>query len=160
MEIPEGMDRPYFLMGDARRPVYLWQWDSESGGGEAIARGMGSVTPQDDAQQSLSVEAEWSEGQWRLLARRALTNEDGEDLQFEMARAIPIAFHAWDGDHAEIGPRRAVSSWYFLYLEEETPATIFVAPLVATLLTAGLGLMVVTRAQKRERLSRSGQAEE
>ena len=26
--IPEGMDRPYFLMGDAEEPVYQWRWTS------------------------------------------------------------------------------------------------------------------------------------
>jgi hypothetical protein len=48
-----------------------------------------------------------------------------------------------------------VSSWYFIHLEEATPATVVVAPVLATLLTAGLGLMVVARAQRRER--RAGQ---
>ena len=29
--VPDGMERPYFLMGDAASPVYLWHWESEAG---------------------------------------------------------------------------------------------------------------------------------
>ena len=29
MQMPEGMERPFFLKGDNRRPVYLWQWQSD-----------------------------------------------------------------------------------------------------------------------------------
>ena len=67
--------------------------------------------------------------------------------------AVPMAFQAWDGDNGEAGNRGAVSTWYFLALQEETPATVFVAPAVAMVLTAGLGLLVVARAQRRERTS-------
>jgi hypothetical protein len=150
-EIPTGLDRPYFLMGDGRTPVYLWDWEAERGAGEAMARGMASVSPQDDEAQALVAEAAWADGQWRVLFRRALESGDDEDLQFEVGRAIPIGFSAWDGDHGETGTRRAVSSWYFIHLERPTPATVVVAPLLATILTAGLGLMVVARAQRRER---------
>jgi mono/diheme cytochrome c family protein len=155
LEIPEGMDRPYFLMGDARNPVYLWQWEAGAGVTEAIARGMTSVTPQEDGGQSLELDEAWADGQWTIVARRALTNDDEEDLQLATARAVPVAFSAWDGDNGETGTRRSVSSWYFIHLEEATPATVVVAPVLATLLTAGLGLMVVARAQRRER--RAGQ---
>jgi len=58
---------------------------------------------------------------------------------------------AWDGDNGESGTRGAVSSWYFLFLEEATPATVYVYPTLAMILTAALGFLVVGRAQKRER---------
>ena len=44
MEIPEGMDKPYFLMGDPLEPVYLWHWESTADGAqEADARGLGTM---------------------------------------------------------------------------------------------------------------------
>ena len=43
------------------------------------------------------------------------------------------------------------SNTYFLALEDATPATVYVAPVLAFLLTAVLGMVVVARAQKRER---------
>ncbi len=150
--IPTGMQRPYFLMGDNRNPVYLWQWESTgSGAVEAVARGIGSVAPQPASGQSLASDAGFQGGQWQIVLRRSLVNEDAEDLQFAMAQAIPIAFSAWDGDNGESGNRRAISSWYYVYLEQATRPTVFVAPLVAMILTGLLGFMVVAQAQKRER---------
>jgi hypothetical protein len=65
-------------------------------------------------------------------------------------RTFPVAFRAWDGDNAEVGNRGAISSWYFLHLREPTPVTAYVAPVVALLLTALLGLVVIRRAKARE----------
>ena len=64
---------------------------------------------------------------------------------------VPVAFQVWDGDNGEAGNQAAVSTWYFLALEEAVPVSVFVAPIAAFLLTAGLGMVVVARAQKRER---------
>jgi len=58
---------------------------------------------------------------------------------------------AWDGDNGESGTRGSVSSWYFLFLEDATPATVYVYPTLAMMLTAVLGFLVVGSAQKKER---------
>jgi len=42
-----------------------------------------------------------------------------------------------------------VSAWYFVYLDVPTPPTVYVVPVVALLLTAGLCYMVVWRAQQQ-----------
>jgi hypothetical protein len=44
-----------------------------------------------------------------------------------------------------------VSAWYSIYLDVPTPPSVYVAPLIAALLTAALGMLVVRRAQQRER---------
>jgi hypothetical protein len=71
-------------------------------------------------------------------------------LGFRPGVAIPIAFFAWDGSNGESGAQMAVSSWYSIYLEEPTPTTVYVSPVLAMLVTAGLGVLVVWRAQRRE----------
>jgi len=43
----------------------------------------------------------------------------------------------WDGHNGEEGKRRAISRWYYLLLEPETPWTTWLWPLVVVLLTAG-----------------------
>ena len=150
MQMPQGMERPYFMRGDNRRPVYLWQWQSDRNTAlEGEARGMGTETYAADG-QDLSLHASHVDGQWQVMFTRSLVTEDESDLDFVTGQAIPVAFFAWDGDNGESGTRGAVSSWYFLFLQDATPNTMYIAPALAMMLTAGLGILVVSRAQKRE----------
>lgn len=156
--IPEGMERPYFLMGEEDEPVYLWHWRSEGSSGEELARGLAAWEPLAGSDDALEVEAVFEAGQWRVLFRRPLQAGEVENrLEFERGRAIPMALFAWDGDNGEAETRGAVSTWYFLYLDRPTASTTYVLPIAAALLTAGLGVVVVARAQRR---SRSGRREE
>ncbi|NIR45635.1 MAG: c-type cytochrome [Gemmatimonadetes bacterium] len=147
--IPTGRERPYFLMGDSRRPVYLWEWSSDAGAHEAWASGLGTRAPLDGG--DLSAAAEWEAGAWTVVFQRPLAAADtATTLSFRSGVAIPIAFFAWDGSNGESGAQMAVSSWYSIYLEEPTPKTVYVSPVLAMLVTAGLGVLVVWRAQRRE----------
>ena len=151
-QLSRGMDRPYFLQGDGRRPAYLWQWRSDRPeGDELVARGLGTGHAQDEGSRQLQVDAAWAEGEWSVLFRRALTTPDSTaDLQLPVGQAVPVAFQAWDGDNGESGRQGAVSTWYFIQLQESVPLTVYAAPALAMMLTAGLGLLGVVRAQKRE----------
>ncbi len=148
--IPEEMDLPYFLMGDEQEPVYQWRWSSAPAGADkATARGLNDV--QSLGSEGLTSDAQWEDGRWQLLLRRSLVASDPEsELEFAIGQSIPIAFFAWDGDNSEEETRGSVSSWYFVHLEEETPPSTYVAPLFALLLTGGLGVLVVRRAQRKE----------
>jgi DMSO reductase family type II enzyme heme b subunit len=150
--VTAGRERPYFLMGDSRRPVYLWRWTSEPEGAvEMRATGLGSQQPLSEAGGSLEWNAVWDRGEWRVVFKRALdVGETGTSPGFPLGQAVPIAFFAWDGSSGERGSRAGISSWYNIYLEKSTPATVYVSPALAALLTAGLGILVVWRAQRRE----------
>jgi DMSO reductase family type II enzyme heme b subunit len=169
--IPDGMEKPYFLMGNARDPVYLWRWQSSPWGGEgnpsgaatgtateALARGLDRIEPLAAAQQSLGTQAVYDNGEWRVVLRRPLDAGEGRDrLTFEAGRAIPIAFFVWDGSNGEAGTRGAISTWYYIYLDQPTPTTVYVAPVIAVLLTGLLGVFTVSRAQRREQLGHAVQ---
>jgi mono/diheme cytochrome c family protein len=148
--IPVGMDRPYFLMGTPDEPVYLWEWQSDPNGARpATGRGMHEIEPMN---VDLVSDSHWEEGRWELLLRRSLDpGEATGRLRFEPGVSIPVAFFAWDGDNGEEGTRGAISSWYFIYLLEDPPPSTYVAPVVAFFLTGGLGLLIVVRAQRREK---------
>jgi DMSO reductase family type II enzyme heme b subunit len=151
-KIPQGMDRPYFLMGTTSEPVYQWRWRSDPRGAEeGTARGLDRWEAQPAAGQELGAQAVYDHGEWRVTLTRALaTSDTTNDLQFAVGRAIPVAFFAWDGSSGEFGARSAISAWYYLALAQPTPARVFVAPVVAIALTLGLGLWVVRRANGRD----------
>jgi mono/diheme cytochrome c family protein len=151
--MPSGMERPYFLMGNAREPVYVWRWQSQpEGAAEMLGRGMGRLDPLPGGANALSAQSVFDEGQWRVVLRRSIAAADTANaISFPGQQPVPMAVFAWDGDNGETGTRGAISTWYFIYLDEPTSGTVYATPLVAMLLTAGLGVFVVGRAQKRER---------
>ena len=151
---PTGMERPYFFMGNARQPVYAWQWENGTGAREALGRGPGRLETLGGEGNGLTTEAVFDNGQWSVVFRRPLAATDTENaLSFPAGTAVPMAFFAWDGDNGESDTRGALSSWYFLQLTEPTPPTLYATPLIAVLLTAGIGIFAVGRAQRRERMS-------
>jgi len=98
------------MSGDNRRPVYLWQWRSDSDSAlEGEARGIGTESFQTEG-QDLTVSALHQDGQWQVMFTRPLVTDDEADLDFVTGAAIPLAFFAWDGDNGESGTRGAVSS--------------------------------------------------
>ena len=146
-EMPDGSERPYFLMGDAGDPVTLWTWDSRSGVAEASGRGLGRIETMSGG--DLSGEASWSEGHWELVLSRSI--ESGADGALGMAEGvvIPLAVFAWDGSSAETPDRGSVSSWIYLYLEEPASSNVVIAPILAIVLSGGLLLLLVRGAQRR-----------
>jgi Ethylbenzene dehydrogenase len=100
----------------------------------------------------LTGDATFDHGRWTLVLRRPLAATDSTNaLSFRTGQPIPVAFFAWDGDNGEHDTKGALSTWYFVYLGEPTPKTLYATPILATLLTAGLGIFAVGRAQRRER---------
>jgi len=148
--MPEGGELPYFLMGSSSEPVYQWRWRSAPRGvEEGSARGLEAWEPQAAGAQNLTAAAVYDAGQWRVLFTRALaTGDTVGDLAMPTGAAIPIAFFAWDGSSGEHGTRVSVSSWTYLALAEPVPAGVYITPVVAMLIIAGLGYVVVQRAQR------------
>jgi DMSO reductase family type II enzyme heme b subunit len=150
MTPPDGRARPYFLMGDSRNPAYLWLWHSRRGAVEGRATGLGT-TEVVDSGAGLTASSEWDAGRWRVVFRRPLAAADGGVASFGEGAPIPIAFFAWDGSSGETGTRGSISTWYFIALQPPPSNAVFMAPLVAFLVTGGLGMFAVRRAQKVHR---------
>ena len=74
-------------------------------------------------------------------------------------RAVPVALFVADGSNGEDDVRSAVSTWYAIHLDVPTPARVYAAPVVTVLLTAGLGLLLITRAQRSETRDERGAAQ-
>jgi hypothetical protein len=147
LTIPEGFERPFFIMGTTSQPVYQWRWSSTGGTSAGLARGIESFTPKAGA--PLAAQAVYTDGQWQVVFTRSLATPDtANELQLRSGRAIPLAVFAWDGSNGETGTRMALSAWYFIALDTPATAGVFVSPLVAGLITLALGMTLVRRAQR------------
>jgi len=149
---PTGMERPYFLMGSPSAPVYQWRWSStaRATATAGLARGVDRFDPITGAGAGIPTQAVYDHGEWRVVFTRALASPDtANQLPLRTGRAIPVAFFAWDGSNGEHGTRMAVSTWYFLALDEPVPARVFISPVLAMVLTLGLGMLVIWRAQQK-----------
>lgn len=143
-DIPEGMEKPYFLMGDGTNPVNLWRWNS--GTTDAPETGimfdaMGINDQQARADNGeLSVSSSYRDGTWRVVMTRALTTDLPEtDLQFQEGRFVPISFFAWDGSNSEAGTAHTMTTWYWLQLKPAASSK----PIVYGVLAALFSLLVL-----------------
>ena len=157
----DDAEPPYFLGGSARRPAHQWRWSSTP---DAVAQGTAIGLGRFPAQAGgaeLTHTARYMQGEWQLQVTRALVPSDTTRApSFAAGRAIPIAFFAADGSNGEDAVRSAVSAWYSIYLDVATPTRVYVAPGLTMLLTAGLGLMLIRQAQRRERSAERSNPEE
>ncbi|MEO5348765.1 MAG: c-type cytochrome [Magnetococcus sp. YQC-3] len=144
LSVPEGMEKPYFGMGDVANPVNLWYWKSgDTSTPEMVqllnAKGFTDLTPREAASVGLQAKGSYAKGTWRVLMRRPLTTDSGgNDLQFVEGRFIPIAFATWDGSNSEAKSRHAMTTWYWLLLKPPADSKPLVLALLVVVLL-GLG---------------------
>ena len=147
----EGSQLPYFLGGDTRRPVYMLRWESSPDRlREGSATGLGTLNPAGSTAATHA--ASFEEGEWSVQINRALASDDTSVApSLSPGIPIPIGFYAADGTSGEDDSRGAVSAWYSIYLDVPTPPSVYITPVIAAILTAGLGMVVVWRAQRNQR---------
>jgi DMSO reductase family type II enzyme heme b subunit len=146
-QITPGPERPYFLMGDASDAVYLLRWEEGKGVTEATANGPTKIAPM--ATNEASGKAVFSNGQYRLVMKRARMAKDANRPTFTPTVFTPVAFQAWDGGAGESGARMSLTSWYYLRLEEPQSNRRFIIPPVVAILTLAAMLLVVRVANRR-----------
>ncbi len=146
-----GSKKPYFLMGDEKFPVNLWTWKTEAATyTESNARGIDKEVPQADASQSIKGSGKYDNGQYRVVMKRSRKTADAEnDLQVEVGKFLPVAFHAWDGSNGEVQTKRAISHWYFVLLEPEIDtAKVYGYPAGVFAFVLGLVLLLQRKLRK------------
>jgi len=157
LQLPTGTgegERPYFLMGDSAKPVYLLTWRAGAGVGEATATGAGKIVPQTGESVQARGQAVYDAGQYRVVVRRPLRTSDRADFLFPVGQFFPMAFWAWDGSEGDEGAKAAISTWYYVRLEVPSSQRRFVIPPLAALVTVGVELGLSRWAQRRR--SRQG----
>lgn len=154
VEIPEGMEKPYFGHGDGGHPVNIWLWKSgTSSGPESIrlvdAKGIGAGEPRTGSTE-IGGKSFYHEGSWRVVMKRSLQTEDKDkDLQFVEGQFIPIAFATWDGSNGETGSKHELTTWYWVFLRPPTGSDVVVTPIVIALLVLGGEVLLSRQVRKK-----------
>ena len=146
-----GLEMPYFMFGDDKRPMDIWFADLAKDRAECY-RGKGSdkLTAVEDP---LGIYTAYEDGRWTVIFKRQRVKADG--LSFQPDTFTPIAFSIWDGFNKERGNKRGLTSWYYIYLEPVDVASP-VAPMIQysglTFLMM-LGIVAFVRYRNREQHS-------
>ena len=93
-----------------------------------VAEGFGTIRPLEPEGQDASGKGLWKDGVWKVVISFP---RGQEQFVFESGQTVPLAFAAWDGEAGERGGEKAVSTWYFLSLEQPVGNIAYVAPVLA-----------------------------
>jgi complex iron-sulfur molybdoenzyme family reductase subunit gamma len=134
--LPRGIRKPYFLAGDTQSPVDLWFLDLARPEivRQFLARGRESFEPA--SADEFEVVSGYDRGEWYVIFKRELRSNG--NVSFEPGGFVPIAFSVWDGFNRERGGKRALSSWFYVYVEPMVQVSA-VGPMVR----AALGALVI-----------------
>jgi hypothetical protein len=97
LDIPAGMEKPYFGMGDPTHAVNIWQWrsgtsDEAEKAGLINARGIDDIERRDSVLADIRAKGVFQNGTWRVVMSRSLvTSNPAEDTQFLEGKFIPLA---------------------------------------------------------------------
>ncbi len=141
INLPEGMEKPYFGLGDTKNPVNLWQWNSGTtteSESVSVSTATGFGTDQVLDTNSLKGNGVYKSGTWRVLLRRNLAVDSEQELTIEPGVFIPVGFLAWDGSNGESGTKHTLTTWYWLLLEPEASTLPVFGGLLAFLLIGSL----------------------
>lgn len=156
---PGGVKKPYFIMGDEKLGVNLWNWRSEDDRVfETNANGILNGE-HEQGETDLSGKGQFTNGQYRVVIKRPLQTSDKEkDIQFEVGEFYPIAFFAMDGTNGEVATKRSITPWYFLLMEPEVPKSVYIFPPVVILIVFGVEYFLVRALKKNKQARVSGKS--
>lgn len=154
VEIPEGMEKPYFGHGDGSHPVNIWKWNSgTTSEPEKLTlmdmKGIGKVEFR-EGDNPVAGKGAYDKGRWRVVMKRSLQTGDKEkDLQFEEGKFIPIAFATWDGSNEETGSKHELTTWYWVFLKPPSGGDVVAKPIIVMLLVFGGELLLARSVRKK-----------
>ncbi len=149
---PEGIRQPYFIFGDLKNSVDIWFADlAQEQAQRFLGRGSASVTENDAV--DLDMSATFEKGEWSVIFKQKFRPEAG--VSFEEEQWVPVAFSVWDGWSQERGNNRALTSWFYLYVQpQQAPSPVF--PMTrAALVVLGMEIALVAWVRRKYRLDPS-----
>jgi len=142
-----GEEKPFFVLGDAKRGVDYWTWSAAQGLRRQLAHGAAKIEPLENG--TASAQGGYRDGQYRVVLRRARAAAGDREPEFTPGRFVPVAFHLRDGEQGEEGLKMALSSWQYLLLEPSASVTVWLWPLTIGFAALGGELWLVRRRRRQ-----------
>ncbi|HSP99869.1 MAG TPA: c-type cytochrome [Candidatus Dormibacteraeota bacterium] len=150
VEPPTTIRKPYVVFGDKDFPINLWFVDLARQTPE-LWLGRGSDTLEALGARALSATSTYDKGEWTVVFKRRLRSRG--EVAFEEGGFLPIALSVWDGSLRERGNKRALSTWWTVYLSPGDPPSPLREMAKWAGLALGLELAFIGWARRRTRPS-------
>ncbi len=156
-----GAEKPYFIMGDSKKPVDIWKasfmakdysaTNAPSDEGyqldinveEFVGFGFDALSAKESEGKVEVVDSIYRQGRVKILFRRALATEGEFDVQIPTEQFIPVVFMQWAGRDKEKDEHMAISTWYYTILKPALPQSLYyMPPVIAAIFVCFQGWLV------------------
>ncbi len=156
-----GAEKPYFIMGDSKKPVDIWKanfmakdysatnapnekgYELDVSVEEMVGRGFDALSAKESEPKVQVVDSIFKQGRVKVLFKRSLKTEGKLDVQIPTEKFIPVSFFQWSGRDKESNEHMAISTWYYTILKPALPASLYyMPPIIAAIFICFQGWLV------------------
>ncbi|KJR40023.1 nitrate reductase gamma subunit [Candidatus Magnetoovum chiemensis] len=117
-----------------------------------VANGFGTARNMDKTKEQLITgDGKWETGLWKVVFKREFSAPSEFDVDFKEGAVTPIAFAVWNGADMNRGGKKHVSTWYYVGVETDTKAAVYIYPLLAFAFVAAIEYGLINMLAKRRR---------
>ncbi len=171
-----GAEKPYFIFGDAKKPVDIWKanfmvkdykdtaapnpngYDLDVTLQELVGNGFQAVSPKETPGGVTIVNSKYHQGRVKIMFKRSLTTEnpDNTDVQIPVKAFIPISFMEWSGWNKEHDEFMAISTWLYTILEPDNPPSMFYMPPIMAVTWFGFQMWLLWMTKRTRKMDAEG----
>ena len=156
-----GAEKPYFIMGDSKKPVDIWKanlmvkdysatnppkdegYQLDVSVEEMTGLGFDALSAKESEAKVEVVDSIFKQGRVKVLFKRSLATEGEFDVQIPTETFIPVAFLQWAGRDKEKDEHMAISTWYYTILKPALPQSLYyMPPIIAAIFVCFQGWLV------------------
>ncbi len=141
-----GAEKPYFIMGDSKKPVDIWKanfmaqdynatnapkpdgYKLKVNVEEFVGLGFDALSAKESESKVQVVDSIYHQGRVKIMFKRDLKTDGEFDVQIPTEQFIPISFMQWSGRDKEKDETMAISTWYYTILKPALPASLYYMP--------------------------------
>ena len=171
-----GAEKPYFIMGDSKKPVDIWKasflvqdynatnapkpegYKLKVSVTETVGHGFDALTEKESEPTVTVVDSIFKQGKVSILFKRSLNTEGEFDVQIPSEQFIPISFLQWAGRDKEKDEHMAISTWYYTYLEPPLPDSMYYMPPIMAAVFIGFQGWLVWMTNRTRKMFAEGKA--